>query len=49
LAGADATPQDYLNEENHGEGGDPFTTYFPLPYYVTSAARSLYLKNTEVG
>lgn len=38
----------YLNSESHGEGGSPFTTYAPLPFYVTSNAQSLMLKNTEV-
>lgn len=39
----------YLNHNAHGAGGNPWTTYAPLPYYVTSQGRSVFLKNTEVG
>ena len=38
----------WLNTNSHGAGGSTLTTYFPLPFYVTSDARSLFLKNTEV-
>ncbi len=32
---------------NDGAGGNPFTTYAPVPFYMTSSRRALALLNTE--
>jgi alpha-glucosidase len=35
------------NVTNDGAGGTPFTTYAPVPFYMTSSRRALALLNTE--